>query len=137
MLDERTAKGLRAAVTRLHPRPDFKRNILRAFTEGIEPKPDTTFGNVKADVLVLQPHYVTSCTLPRPGSSRSAHPATTLCTLGDHDHRLCTLGDHYRDRYFLYVAPPSKQRRGSGHALSKGAHQPTRHTAAIRAAAAP
>jgi HD domain len=41
----------RAAVTRLHPRPDFKRNILRAFTEGIEPKPDTTFGNVKGDVL--------------------------------------------------------------------------------------
>jgi hypothetical protein len=41
----------RAEITALHPRPDFKRNILRAFTEGIAPKPETTFGNVKADVL--------------------------------------------------------------------------------------
>jgi hypothetical protein len=41
----------RDAVTALHPRPDFKRQILRAFTEGIAPKPETTFGNVKADVL--------------------------------------------------------------------------------------
>jgi hypothetical protein len=41
----------RAAITALHPRPDFKRNILQAFTEGIAPKPETTFGNVKADVL--------------------------------------------------------------------------------------
>lgn len=41
----------RAAITALHPRPDFKRQILQAFTEGIAPRPDTTFGNVKADVL--------------------------------------------------------------------------------------
>jgi hypothetical protein len=41
----------RAAITALHPRPDFKRGILQAFTEGIAPKPETTFGNVKADVL--------------------------------------------------------------------------------------
>jgi hypothetical protein len=41
----------RAAVTALHPRPDFKRKILLAFIEGLAPKPDTTFGNVKADVL--------------------------------------------------------------------------------------
>ena len=41
----------RAAITALHPRPDFKRRILQAFTEGIAPKPETTFGNVKADVL--------------------------------------------------------------------------------------
>ena len=41
----------RAEITALHPRPDFKRSILRAFTEGIAPKPETTFGNVKADVL--------------------------------------------------------------------------------------
>jgi hypothetical protein len=41
----------RAAITALHPRPDFKRRILRAFTDGIAPRPDTTFGNVKADVL--------------------------------------------------------------------------------------
>ena len=29
----------------------FKQQILKAFTDGIAPKPDTTFGNVKADVL--------------------------------------------------------------------------------------
>ncbi|MCU1660555.1 MAG: hypothetical protein QOI36_5078 [Pseudonocardiales bacterium] len=41
----------RAAVTAAHPRPDFKRQILEAFTEGIADRPETTFGNVKADVL--------------------------------------------------------------------------------------
>jgi hypothetical protein len=41
----------RAEIIALHPRPDFKRKILEAFTEGIAPKPETTFGNVKADVL--------------------------------------------------------------------------------------
>ncbi|MEU0574731.1 HD domain-containing protein [Dermacoccus nishinomiyaensis] len=41
----------RAAIVALHPRPDFKRHILAAFTEGIRSKPETTFGNVKADVL--------------------------------------------------------------------------------------
>lgn len=44
----------RAAVVALHPRPDFKRRILGAFTDGVRPKPGTTFGNVKADVLA---HY--------------------------------------------------------------------------------
>ncbi|MER5306194.1 HD domain-containing protein [Streptomyces sp. NPDC002773] len=46
---------VRAAIVAAHPRPDFKKRILAAFTEGIAPKPDTTFGNVKADVLR---HYV-------------------------------------------------------------------------------
>ncbi|MCW2803702.1 MAG: hypothetical protein JWN06_1919 [Propionibacteriaceae bacterium] len=41
----------RAEITALHPRPDFKRSILEAFTTGIAAKPETTFGNVKADVL--------------------------------------------------------------------------------------
>ncbi|MEV8296858.1 HD domain-containing protein [Streptomyces rochei] len=39
------------AVTAAHPRPDFKRQILRAFTEGFEHRPATTFGTVNADVL--------------------------------------------------------------------------------------
>jgi hypothetical protein len=39
------------AVTATHPRPDFKERILQAFTTGIKDRPDTTFGNVKADVL--------------------------------------------------------------------------------------
>jgi hypothetical protein len=41
----------RAEITALHPRPDFKRSILQAFTDGNAPKPETTFGNVNADVL--------------------------------------------------------------------------------------
>jgi HD superfamily phosphodiesterase len=44
----------RAAVVAAHPRPDFKNRILKAFTEGIKDRPETTFGNVKADVLA---HY--------------------------------------------------------------------------------
>ncbi|GHD36466.1 HD domain-containing protein [Nocardiopsis kunsanensis] len=41
----------REAVVAAHPRPDFKNRILGAFTEGIRDRPQTTFGNVKADVL--------------------------------------------------------------------------------------
>ena len=41
----------RAEITALHPRPDFKRRILEAFTEGIASRPETTFGNVDADLL--------------------------------------------------------------------------------------
>ncbi len=41
----------RAEITALRPRPDFKRRILQAFTQGNAPKPETTFGNVNADVL--------------------------------------------------------------------------------------
>ncbi|MER6917117.1 HD domain-containing protein [Streptomyces sp. NPDC000594] len=48
---EEVSAADRAEITALHPRPDFKRRILAAFTEGIAPKPETTFGNVKADVL--------------------------------------------------------------------------------------
>jgi HD superfamily phosphodiesterase len=39
------------AVTDAHPRPDFKRQILAAFTQGFADRPDTTFGTVNADVL--------------------------------------------------------------------------------------
>ncbi|WP_112469479.1 HD domain-containing protein [Streptomyces triticisoli] len=41
----------RTAVVEAHPRPDFKNRILAAFTEGIKDRPETTFGNIKADVL--------------------------------------------------------------------------------------
>jgi hypothetical protein len=40
-----------AEVVAAHPRPDFKNRILRAFTDGNLHRPDTTFGNVNADVL--------------------------------------------------------------------------------------
>jgi hypothetical protein len=39
------------AVTAVHPRPDFKNEILQAFTNGFHERPDTTFGTVNADVL--------------------------------------------------------------------------------------
>jgi hypothetical protein len=42
----------RHAVVHAHPRSDhFKEDIIQAFYDGIKHKPDTTFGNVKADVL--------------------------------------------------------------------------------------
>ena len=39
------------AVTSVHPRPNFKNEILQAFTDGFKERPDTTFGTVNADVL--------------------------------------------------------------------------------------
>jgi hypothetical protein len=42
----------REAVVHAHPRtPHFKEDIIQTFYDGIKHKPDTTFGNVKADVL--------------------------------------------------------------------------------------
>ncbi|MEN4479769.1 HD domain-containing protein [Mycolicibacterium cosmeticum] len=41
----------RAAVVDAHPRPNFKRAILQAFTDGFDYRPDSTFGTVNADVL--------------------------------------------------------------------------------------
>ena len=42
----------REAVVLAHPRPGrFKEEIIEAFYDGIHHKPETTFGNVKADVL--------------------------------------------------------------------------------------
>src|ERR1700722_2163302 len=42
----------REAVVQAFPRtPQFKEDILQAFYDGIKHKPETTFGNVKADVL--------------------------------------------------------------------------------------
>ena len=46
---------LRAQVVAAHPRSNFKAEILAAFTDGIRHRPQTTFGNVKADVLA---HFV-------------------------------------------------------------------------------
>ena len=43
---------VRNAVVAEYPRtPHFKEDIIQAFCDGIHKKPDTTFGNVKADVL--------------------------------------------------------------------------------------
>ena len=46
------ADAEREAVVSAFPRtPDFKEDIIQAFYDGIRHKPDTTFGNVKADVI--------------------------------------------------------------------------------------
>lgn len=43
---------VRNAVVAEYPRtPQFKEDIIQAFYDGIHKKPETTFGNVKADVL--------------------------------------------------------------------------------------
>jgi hypothetical protein len=49
----------REAVVHVHPRtPRFKEDIIQAFYDGNKHKPDTTFGNVNADVLADKgPHF--------------------------------------------------------------------------------
>lgn len=49
----------RETVTHAHPRPPhFKEEIIQAFYDGIKHKPETTFGNVKADVIAdKEPHF--------------------------------------------------------------------------------
>jgi hypothetical protein len=50
----------REAVVHAHPRtPRFKEDIIQTFYDGIKHKPETTFGNVKADVLAdKDPHFI-------------------------------------------------------------------------------
>jgi hypothetical protein len=49
----------RETVVQAFPRPPaFKEDIIQAFYDGIKHKPDTTFGNVKADVIAdKEPHF--------------------------------------------------------------------------------
>lgn len=49
----------REKVAELHPRgPAFKEGIVDAFYNGVRNKPETTFGNVKADVIAYkEPHF--------------------------------------------------------------------------------
>jgi hypothetical protein len=49
----------REAVVEAFPRtPHFKEDIIQAFYDGIKHRPDTTFGNVKADVIAdKEPHF--------------------------------------------------------------------------------
>lgn len=59
----------RRAIVSAHPRPlHFKEDIIQAFYDGIKHKPQTTFGNVKADVLAdKDPHFhrINFCTVIR------------------------------------------------------------------------
>jgi HD domain len=60
----------RSAVVHAHPRAvHFKEDIIQAFYDGIKRKPETTFGNVKADVLTDKDSAF------RPVNSCSAIPA--------------------------------------------------------------
>ena len=54
------AEEERQAVVEAFPRSEhFKEDIIQAFYDGIRHKPETTFGNVKADVLAdKDPHFV-------------------------------------------------------------------------------
>ncbi|MBB5357602.1 HD superfamily phosphodiesterase [Rhodanobacter sp. ANJX3] len=54
------AEEERQAVVEAFPRSEhFKEDIIQAFYDGIKHKPETTFGNVKADVLAdKDPHFV-------------------------------------------------------------------------------
>lgn len=48
-----------SAVTSTHPRPDFKHQILAAFTDGMKHRPRSTFGTMNADVLAhFDPSFV-------------------------------------------------------------------------------
>jgi len=49
----------RQAVVRAHPRSErFKEDIIQAFYDGNKHRPETTFGNVNADVLAdKDPHF--------------------------------------------------------------------------------
>jgi hypothetical protein len=49
-LDCLTQQEIRA-VTAVHPRTNFKNEILQTFTDGFQQRPDTTFGTMNADVL--------------------------------------------------------------------------------------
>ena len=51
--------AVREAVVHAHPRGEqFKENIIQTFYDGIRHKPDTTFGNVKSDVIAdKEPHF--------------------------------------------------------------------------------
>src|ERR1700720_43854 len=64
----------REAVVHAHPRPaHFKEDIIQAFYDGNKHKPETTFGNVNADVLAdKDPHFtrVNFCSVIRASAWR-------------------------------------------------------------------
>jgi hypothetical protein len=56
---DRYADDVREAVVAAFPRTaHFKEDIIQAFYDGIKQKPETTFGNVKADVIADKAPHV-------------------------------------------------------------------------------
>ncbi len=52
------SESIRKSVVQKFPRKDFKHDIIKAFYDGIKHKPETTFGNMKEDVIKhFQPDY--------------------------------------------------------------------------------
>jgi len=80
----------RIAVVHAQPREsNFKEGIIDAFTRGTIFKPDTTFGNVKADVLALKdPAYqrVNFCSLILGSSWNDDNAAYKCCADPQHQH---------------------------------------------------
>src|ERR1700756_2972990 len=70
----------REAVVHAHPRTErFKEDIIQAFYDGIKYRPETTFGNVKADVLAdKDPHFARGnfCRVIRGSAWLSERPST-------------------------------------------------------------
>ncbi|WP_213806100.1 HD domain-containing protein [Granulicella sp. dw_53] len=65
----------REAIVQAYPRTkNFKEDIIETFYNGIKRKPETTFGNVKADVLADKDpnfHRINFCTVIRDSAWRS------------------------------------------------------------------
>jgi hypothetical protein len=80
----------RIAVVRAQPREaNFKEAIIETFARGTIFKPDTTFGNVKADVLALKdPAYqrVNFCSLILGSKWNDDNPAYHQCADPAHRH---------------------------------------------------
>jgi len=56
--NEYSADEREGVVGRFQRTPSFEEDIIQAFYDGIRHKPDTTFGNVKADVIAdKEPHF--------------------------------------------------------------------------------
>ncbi|AMO95210.1 HD domain protein [Collimonas fungivorans] len=80
----------RSQVVRAHPRgAGFKQGIIDAFAQGTMHKPQTTFGNVKADVLALKdPGYkrIDFCSLILGSSWNDGKQHAASCQHPDHRH---------------------------------------------------
>ena len=66
--------GLREEIVQAFPRNNFKQDIIPAFYEGFKHKPETTFGNIKSDVVEFckpnfKPKNFCECILHSPWKS--------------------------------------------------------------------
>jgi hypothetical protein len=80
----------RHQVVQAHPRGEnFKEGIIEAFTKGTIKKPESTFGNVKADVLALKdPTYkrLNFCSIILGSAWNDSPNVRSDCGCGDANH---------------------------------------------------